>query len=347
MEPTRKFKIIVNSKECGTCSGPTPSAVAKKVVKKLCGNSSKAVRFSLKECKRGCERVCGPYQGRMEKLDNPYKRDGNTITHRVVCGKVKKMRGGRDLKVLDFEKVDNRDFRPEGYGFFKIPYIYFGDIKKIYDKNYYELVIFNKEHLGNEIGIESCDGNYVHDVREITDDIKNKLKQLLTELENTPNKYKRIQSFIKDKIKNIRERGSERGRGSESERGRGNVFNKLLKIYIKKYTFDNEMIRLLKNNNNINLKYEKGYVFFGNRNGMYRYIISPNQTYIPINDSEYIVLEELKHSNDKKKQNLYSEIMEDIKRTVSEISKENRTSIIANITKNNPNLLFHANTILS
>ena len=107
------------------------------------------------------------------------------------------------------------------------------------------------------------------------------------------------------------------------------------------------MIRLLKNNNNINLKYEKGYVFFGNRNGMYRYIISPNQTYIPINDSEYIVLEELKHSNDKKKQNLYSEIMEDIKRTVSEISKENRTSIIANITKNNPNLLFHANTILS
>ena len=94
MEPARKFRIIVNSKECGTCSGATPSAVAKKVVKKLCGNSSKVVKFSLKECKHGCERVCGPYQGRMEKLDRPYKRGGKTITHRVVCGKVRKMRGG-------------------------------------------------------------------------------------------------------------------------------------------------------------------------------------------------------------------------------------------------------------
>jgi len=94
MEPIRKFKIIINSKECGTCSGPTPSAVAKKVVKKLCEKSNKMVKFSLKECKRGCERVCGPYQGRMEKLDRPCKRDGKMITHRVVCGKVRKMRGG-------------------------------------------------------------------------------------------------------------------------------------------------------------------------------------------------------------------------------------------------------------
>ena len=94
MEPVRKFKVIVNSKECGTCSGSTPSAVAKKVVKKLCGNSSKVVKFSLKECKRGCERECGPYQGRMEKLDRPYTRSGKKITHRVVCGKVQKMRGG-------------------------------------------------------------------------------------------------------------------------------------------------------------------------------------------------------------------------------------------------------------
>lgn len=92
MEPVRKFKIIVNSKECGTCSGPTPNVVAKKVVKKLCWTSSKMVRFSLKECNRGCERVCGPYQGRMEKLDRPYKRSGKTIMHRVVCGKIPKMR---------------------------------------------------------------------------------------------------------------------------------------------------------------------------------------------------------------------------------------------------------------
>ena len=116
MEPTRKFKIIINSKECGTFSGPTPSAVAKKVVKKLCGKSNKTVKFSLKECKRGCEKVCGPYQGRMEKLDRPYKRGGKTITHRVVCGKVQKMRGGElgqdgeNLTMDDFEvEVQDRD----------------------------------------------------------------------------------------------------------------------------------------------------------------------------------------------------------------------------------------------
>ena len=138
MEPARKFKIIVNSKECGTCSGPTPNVVAKKVVKKLCGTSSKVVKFSLKECKRGCERVCGPYQGRMEKLDKPYKRDGKTITHRVVCGKVRKMRGGRDLVAEDFSK--------EHYiGEFTIKEI---DGKKYFfiggdDDNYYSLVYYS------------------------------------------------------------------------------------------------------------------------------------------------------------------------------------------------------------
>ena len=104
MEPTRKFRVIVNSKECGTCSGSSPSTVAKKVVKKLCGNSSKVVKFSLKECKRGCERVCGPYQGRMEKLDKPYTRAGKKITHRVVCGKVKKMRGGLHQNINKYLK---------------------------------------------------------------------------------------------------------------------------------------------------------------------------------------------------------------------------------------------------
>ena len=122
MEPARKFKIIVNSKECGTCSGSSPSVVAKKVVKKLCGSSSKVVKFSLKECKRGCERVCGPYQGRMEKLDRPCKRDGKTITHRVVCGKVRKMRGGHELVAEDFSKEH-----------------YIGEftIKEIYGKKYF------------------------------------------------------------------------------------------------------------------------------------------------------------------------------------------------------------------
>ena len=148
MEPARKFKIIVNSKECGTCSGATPSAVAKKVVKKLCGTSSKVVKFSLKECKRGCERVCGPYQGRMEKLDKPYKRAGKKITHRVVCGKVKKMRGGRDLVAEDFEKrEDDGDFKFDQIGL--RPHIFFGKIK-VNGKTYYQYVIFNVEHFGGK-----------------------------------------------------------------------------------------------------------------------------------------------------------------------------------------------------
>jgi len=99
MQEKRKFRIIVNSKEYGTCSGLSPSAVAKKVVKKLCGKSSNTVKFSLKECKRGCERIFS-YQGRMEKLKRPYRQDGKTITHRVVCGKIHKMRGGENKLVL-------------------------------------------------------------------------------------------------------------------------------------------------------------------------------------------------------------------------------------------------------
>jgi hypothetical protein len=99
MQEKRKFRIIVNSKEYGTCSGLSPSAVAKKVVKKLCGKSGDTVKFSLKECKRGNERIFS-YQGRMEKLERPYKRDGKMITHRVVCGKIYKMRGGERKLVL-------------------------------------------------------------------------------------------------------------------------------------------------------------------------------------------------------------------------------------------------------
>ena len=130
MEPARKFRIIVNSKECGTCSGSSPSTVAKKVVKKLCGTSSKVVKFSLKECKRGCERVCGPYQGRMEKLDKPCKRDGKMITHRVVCGKVRKMRGGKINRTGRLDKTDfvcdDDDDKVKRHVLTREPYIFFG-----------------------------------------------------------------------------------------------------------------------------------------------------------------------------------------------------------------------------
>jgi hypothetical protein len=100
MTNIRKFRIIINSKELCTCSGSSPSSVAKKAVKKLCEGSKKTVKFSLKECKCGCKKVCdckkvcGPYQGHMEKLDKPYKRNGKLITQRAVCEKVQKMKGG-------------------------------------------------------------------------------------------------------------------------------------------------------------------------------------------------------------------------------------------------------------
>jgi hypothetical protein len=184
MEPTRKFKIIVNSKECGTCSGPTPSVVAKNVVKKLCGSSSKAVRFSLKECKRGCERMYGPYQGRMEKLDRPYKRDGKTITYRVVCKKVLKMRGGvlnettRSLDINDF-KVEFKPIEDVPFlklqTFGKLGTLGFGSTKEQYgffnpqlsntDSIYYQYVVIRKKDksvvfknsLDNNIDISKID----------------------------------------------------------------------------------------------------------------------------------------------------------------------------------------------
>ena len=205
MEPTRKFKIIVNSKECGTCSGPTPSAVSKKVVKKLCGSSSKAVRFSLKECKRGCERVCGPYQGRMEKLDRPYKRDGKTITHRVVCGKVRKMRGGtlgedgENLTMDDFEvkSSNNKDIsflRLETIGKLGIfstkeHYAFFNPIKLNNNEQnpiYYQYVAIRKrdksvvfkkleESIITDIQISNIDTNILLDLlTEINEEIKKK-----------------------------------------------------------------------------------------------------------------------------------------------------------------------------
>lgn len=193
MEPARKFKIIVNSKECGTCSGATPSAVAKKVVKKLCGTSSKTVRFSLKECKRGCERVCGPYQGRMEKLDRSYKRDGKTITHRVVCGKVRKMRGGRELKIQDFEKREgDDDFRIDN----KIgmePYIFFGSINYLgYDS--YNYAIFCEKSFGGKVVIRE-NSLPLNTLKFKDTDFINLLKQLRDYL-NKFNGFRRIKNYL-------------------------------------------------------------------------------------------------------------------------------------------------------
>ncbi len=227
MEPARKFKIIVNSKECGTCSGATPSAVAKKVVKKLCGTSSKTVKFSLKECKRGCERVCGPYQGRMEKLDRPYKRDGKNITHRVVCGKVQKMRGGElgqdgeNLTMDDFKVKDQSVpfLRLETIGKLGIfstkeQYAFFNPIKlnnNEQNQNYYQYVAIRKrnkdvvfkkleESTSSDVQIYDIDTNILLDLlTEINEEIRKKKEKNKDFDANSI--LKKLDEYLKNKVK--------------------------------------------------------------------------------------------------------------------------------------------------
>jgi hypothetical protein len=220
MEPARKFRIIVNSKECGTCSGATPSAVAKKVVKKLCGTSSKVVKFSLKECKRGCERECGPYQGRMEKLDKPCKRDGKMITHRVVCGKVRKMRGGRDLVDEDFNRPNTLDkFREENID--GKPHVFFGgkyntpfkfvifnnELVKLFGKKTIGISVLEEVHSNQnqKIEIRNLSGSRnklnfrvkpIRDLENLSLELQYELSKLRELLKNE-REYKTIREFLK------------------------------------------------------------------------------------------------------------------------------------------------------
>jgi hypothetical protein len=253
MESARKFKIIVNSKECGTCSGPTPSAVAKKVVKKLCGTSSKAVRFSLKECKRGCERVCGPYQGRMEKLDKPCKRDGKMITHRVVCGKVRKMRGGRNLRIEDFEKREgDGDFRIDTSIGFE-PYIFFGSTEYL-GHNSYNFAIFCEKWFGGQVVIHTV-GNLKLKVNDHKFQDKyfisllNKLKTYLGKL----NGFRRIKAYLNRIIKEEREGEGEGELRVEDFKLSGPLLNYFEIKYIGSgsipylFLYSNEVISVTKN----------------------------------------------------------------------------------------------------
>jgi hypothetical protein len=87
----------------------------------------------------------------MEKLDKPCKRSGKTITHRVVCGKVQKMKGGA-LSLSDFRKrEDDSEFKFDKIGF--RPHIFFGEVEVDIVK-YYKYGICNKEHIGN---VKTCE----------------------------------------------------------------------------------------------------------------------------------------------------------------------------------------------
>jgi hypothetical protein len=191
----------------------------------------------------------------MEKLDKPCKRDGKMITHRVVCGKVRKMKGGRDLRIEDFEKRESDgDFRIEGYGMFDIPYIYFGESL---NHRYYKYAIYNTEHFGNEVRISRINiDNY--NVEPVNIDIyqnnskylKDKLHKLYNELRKNPKDYKRIQKFIKEKInrrikeseeliirqqkENENERRRQRNEKENENKGNENKRNEKRKNAIKK-----------------------------------------------------------------------------------------------------------------
>jgi len=81
----------------------------------------------------------------MEKLDKPCKRGGKTITHRVVCGKVKKMSGG-GLSKSDFKKREDDNGNVKFDKIALRPHIFFGEVKENEEK-YYEYVIFNIDYF--------------------------------------------------------------------------------------------------------------------------------------------------------------------------------------------------------
>ena len=188
MSEIRKFRIIVNLKECGTCSGSSPSSVAKKAVKKLCDGSKKIVKFSLKECKRDCKKECGPYQGHMEKLDKPYNRNGKTITHRVVCEKVRKMRGGRDLVVEDFKNEDSKKYKISIID--DKVYIFFDNFMVFYEHN-------PTEYFSNVIYVDSNSRSKIKELKINTGKFKLIDNINIKSINDIALKHLKIQLFMK------------------------------------------------------------------------------------------------------------------------------------------------------
>ena len=108
----------------------------------------------------------------MEKLDRPFKRDGKTITHRVVCGNVRKMRGGKIgrtgiLDETDFV-CDNEEDKVKRHILTREPYIFFG--KDPLNKNNKEMkyVAYNEKIDGVKTGIFKelviLSRDHIHDI---------------------------------------------------------------------------------------------------------------------------------------------------------------------------------------
>jgi hypothetical protein len=138
----------------------------------------------------------------MEKLDKQYKRNGKTITHRVVCEKIqiKKMKGGIALNAENFKIIGKKLDGDFGFDtFWTKPCIFFK--KNLLD---FEYAIFNKSHINQSVGIARCMNGNVTEVTTFDKELLNELQKLKIFLnKNHIEKFKSIQKFLNDKVGNI------------------------------------------------------------------------------------------------------------------------------------------------
>ena len=83
----RHFTVVMGGKENGLYVSSTPSSAAKKAVTKLCAaNKSKKVQFEIREITQGSKKkTYGPYEGHIEKLNEPIELKGRVIKYKPVA----------------------------------------------------------------------------------------------------------------------------------------------------------------------------------------------------------------------------------------------------------------------
>jgi hypothetical protein len=104
--PTKNYKIIVDSKHFGNMKGISPAEVAKKAAGKILGlSNNKITKFSMVETKNGKIRN---YKAFKENLIRPYHKNGKLIKCRIIVKKIGKHTGGGEA-----EKLSNIYNKPE------------------------------------------------------------------------------------------------------------------------------------------------------------------------------------------------------------------------------------------
>ena len=83
----RHFTVVMEGKEHGLYISSTPSSAAKKAVTKLCAsNKGKKVEFYIREITQGSKKkTYGPYEGYIEKLNEPIELKGRIIQYKPVA----------------------------------------------------------------------------------------------------------------------------------------------------------------------------------------------------------------------------------------------------------------------